>query len=553
MDVAPGAYVTSNIRLVEELGRGGMGSVWVADHLGLNTRVAVKFILAELDGAEDERLTRFRGEASVASQIKSPHVVQMFDHGVTDSGTPYIVMELLHGESLKERLQRDGPLDPEQTSKLVAQVAQVLAAAHQLGIVHRDIKPGNLFLVATAYDLFVKVLDFGIAKRTGPTAEGVTATGAFLGSPQFMSPETIGDARSADPRADLWSLAGVAYEAMLGRPAFAGESLGMVLSAVVAFRYTPPSQVAPPFAGFDGWFARAFHPEMGQRFQSASELADSFQAIASGQGTVGPPPAGHPVASYGTDGQATGPAAVVPAPVGAAVAGQSADWVDGPTELAPQVPSVPVGGQVPPRKRGWIWAVASLLAVGVAVVVTIVIVTEGPRKADKERSSSRDEDDDDSEARVETTATSAAPAGSGSARTVAARPPGVVGRPPPPPGKTTTTATATATATAKAKAPAAAGLEGKMASCWGICSECKYSGAGSSATAIVSFRPDGSVSGVNVTGPAAQFGTFKRCVMERGFQKSYPPSVRDAGTAISSVALPKCEFDSKSQRWHCGS
>ncbi len=552
MDVAPGAVVTSNVRLVEELGRGGMGSVWVADHLGLSTRVAVKFILAELDGEEDERLTRFRSEASVASQIKSPHVVQMFDHGVTDSGTPYIVMELLQGESLKERLQREGPLGLEQTSKLIAQIAQVLSAAHQLGIVHRDIKPGNVFLVTNAYDLFVKVLDFGIAKRTGPTANGVTATGAFLGSPQFMSPETIGDARSADPRADLWSLSAVAYEALLGRPAFAGESLGMVLSAVVAFRYMPPSQVAPAFAAFDGWFARAFHPEMGQRFQSASELADSFQAVASGQGTVAPLPAGQPLASPGgTDGQPGAPIVVAPGPVGAAVAGQSADWLDGPTELAPRVPPVPALGQAPRRKRGWIWAVVTLLAVGVAVVVTIAIVTDGSGKTKKERSSYRDEEDDDdgSEVRAEKMATSATTASSGSERTVAARPPGVVGGPPP----TKAPPIATATATATAKAPAAAGLEGQMASCWNICSECHYSHAASSATAIVSFRPDGSVSGVNVTGPAAQFGTYKRCVMERGFQKSYPQSVRDAGTAVSSAALPKCELDKKTLRWHCGS
>ncbi len=555
MDVAPGAYVTSNICLVEELGRGGMGSVWVADHFGLSTRVAVKFISAEVADREGETLTRFRAEASVAAQIKSPHVVQMFDHGVTDSGTPYIVMELLQGESLKERLQRGGHLDLGQTSKLVAQVAQVLAAAHQLGIVHRDIKPGNIFLVTTAYDLFAKVLDFGIAKRTGPTADGVTATGAFLGSPQFMSPETIGDARSADQRADGWSLAGVAYEAMLGRPAFAGETLGMVLSAVVAFRYTPPSQVAPPLAAFDAWFARAFHSDIAQRFQSVSELADSFQAIAGGQAMLAQPPTGPPVASFGADGQAAGPPATAAVSGVAAVSGQSASYCDAPTQLAPHAPLVPASSQVAPRKSGWIWVLAALAVLGLGVVVTVALVTVWPTGADKKRSSYRDEADDDDRPKASkaTTTKSASSAGSSSARVIAGRPPKVVGPPPPPPGKTTPTATPTATTSTKARAPAAAGLEGKMVACWRTCSECHYSKAGSSATATVSFRPDGSVSALAVSGPAAQFGTFTRCVKERGFQKSYPQSVRDAGTAISSASLPKCEFDKHLQRWQCGS
>ena len=142
-----GEHVTEHIRLVRELGRGAMGSVWVADHLTLETHVAVKFINRQLlDAGDDEDMRqRFSREARSAAHIKSPHVVQIFDHGVMDDGAPYIIMELLEGESLAQRIEV-GPLSLEDSARVVVQVARGLAVAHERGIVHRDIKPENIFL-----------------------------------------------------------------------------------------------------------------------------------------------------------------------------------------------------------------------------------------------------------------------------------------------------------------------------------------------------------------------------------------------------------------------
>ncbi len=147
MELAPGIMVTPTVRLVRLLGQGGMGSVWVADHLTLKTEVAVRFLLADLVRSNPGMLARFEREASAAARIKSPHVVATFDYGVVEDGTPYIVMELLDGESLSERVARAGPLSVGETGQVLAQVAKALRKAHQLGIVHRDIKPDNLFLV----------------------------------------------------------------------------------------------------------------------------------------------------------------------------------------------------------------------------------------------------------------------------------------------------------------------------------------------------------------------------------------------------------------------
>jgi len=203
MALGPGTLVGSNVRLVRVLGQGGMGSIWVADHLTLQTQVAVKFMTAEVaknpDGA-----ARFTREASAAAQIKSPHVVQTFDHGLTDEGVPFIVMELLEGEDLSRRIQHDGKMSPEHVAPIVSQVSKALYRAHALGIVHRDIKPENIFLSDVDDELLVKVLDFGIAKRSKEVGFSMTSTGAMVGTPYYMSPEQVMSAKNVDLRSDLW-------------------------------------------------------------------------------------------------------------------------------------------------------------------------------------------------------------------------------------------------------------------------------------------------------------------------------------------------------------
>jgi serine/threonine protein kinase len=209
--------VTPNVRLVRPIGEGAMGEVWVADHLTLKTQVAVKFISEEMDLSDPEVLGRFKREASTAAQIKSPYVVQTFDQGVTPHGTPYIVMELLDGESLGDRLDRTGWLSLRQTAQVLAHTAKALNAAHKLGIIHRDIKPDNLFLVPTDDRLMVKGLDFGIAKEAHlPKMGGLTSPGVLVGTPEFMSPEQILTPGEVTFRADLWALAVVAYLCVTG-------------------------------------------------------------------------------------------------------------------------------------------------------------------------------------------------------------------------------------------------------------------------------------------------------------------------------------------------
>ncbi len=297
MELEAGTLVTPNVRLVKLLGKGGMGSVWVADHETLYTQVAVKFISVDLAQRDSNLTERFSREASLAAKIKSPHVVQTFDHGVMDDGTPFIVMELLEGESLGARLARTGALSLRETAKLVAQVAEVLSTAHGMGVVHRDIKPDNLFLINTGYEIFVKVLDFGVAKQTQlPDQHAMTTTGAMVGTPFYMSPELIQSAKSADSRADIWALGVVAYEAMTGRVPFLGETIGSLCIAIASTDFVPASrkrQGVPPT--LDSWFDQVFARDSSQRFATAKAMAEALKAITAevedmGQASTEPKP-----------------------------------------------------------------------------------------------------------------------------------------------------------------------------------------------------------------------------------------------------------------------
>ncbi|MEO6603632.1 MAG: serine/threonine-protein kinase, partial [Polyangiaceae bacterium] len=171
-DFAAGTLLAGKYRLESLIGRGGMGSVWRAEHLGLNAPVAVKLLnLVHFDGAS-EALNRFHREARAAAAIRSPHVVQILDHGVDPAfGVPFIVMELMEGESLANRLTRCGRIAPADVGRIFAHVARALSRAHEAGIVHRDVKPANL-MVTDAGEL--KIVDFGLAKMAGTdvTREG---------------------------------------------------------------------------------------------------------------------------------------------------------------------------------------------------------------------------------------------------------------------------------------------------------------------------------------------------------------------------------------------
>ncbi len=287
----PEMMVTPTVRLVRPLGKGGMGSVWVAEHLALEAEVAVKFLLPEmLELDKANPLERFKREAKAAAQVKHPHVVQMLDQGVMDDDTPYLVMELLEGESLAERFVRAGKMAPSEVTRLVSQVARALAAAHARHIVHRDIKPGNIFLVEAGGPLFCKVLDFGIAKRTaGQVDESNTATGVLMGVPHYLSPERL-HGKQTDHQADLWALAAVAYRALLGKPPFEGETWTVLGMRICLGAHTAPSELDPTLEpALDAWFRKAFAVDPQDRFASAAALGETFQAALEGREPEGVP------------------------------------------------------------------------------------------------------------------------------------------------------------------------------------------------------------------------------------------------------------------------
>jgi len=271
-----GTEITKNVKLVRVLSRGGAGTIWVGHHQMLDMLVAVKLISRTIMSSEAR--ARFTREALVAAQLKSAHVVRMFDHGTTPDGHPFIVMELCSGEDLGCRLRRSGQLSPAETRRIVKQLASALSEAHARGFVHRDIKPGNIFLeYGDDGQPFVRLLDFGLAKQLDGSALLRTATGIVLGTPSYMSPEQAFDASRSDHQADLWAVAAVAYHCLTGQRPFRAESYGGLCVALSRGQFPPPSVIRPELGGsFDAFFSRAFQPDVRLRYQSARELRDGL-------------------------------------------------------------------------------------------------------------------------------------------------------------------------------------------------------------------------------------------------------------------------------------
>jgi serine/threonine-protein kinase len=272
---APGVVVANRYRLVRQLGVGGMGTVWLADDLLLDSRCALKLI--DDDKAQsDEVRVRFAREAKVAAQLRGAHVVDVFEHGEWEA-TPFIAMEYLEGEDLGTRLDRQGVLDAATTYRIAAHVARALARAHAFGIVHRDLKPENIFLVPGDDGEIAKVLDFGIAKHDAYSLrDKATKTGSFLGTPYYVSPEQA-RGKQTDHRSDLWSLGVIVFQCLTGRPPFESEALGELMGLILYEDLPRPSAVRPDLSpAFDFWWERAAKRDREERFQSAKEFADSL-------------------------------------------------------------------------------------------------------------------------------------------------------------------------------------------------------------------------------------------------------------------------------------
>jgi serine/threonine-protein kinase len=293
-----GTVLGDAYRLTRVIGRGGMGAVFEGQHLRLNKRVAVKMMTREL--AENaEALARFRREAEVTSQLGHPHIVQVFDFGVSAAGEPYLVMELLEGEDLDQRLRRVGRLPLPAATNIIKQVSSALAATHGKGIVHRDLKPANIFLLTVDETDFVKVVDFGISKVRAATTR-LTAASVVMGTPYYMSPEQAsGRVDEIDHRTDQWALACIAYELLAGRPPFTGENAASLLYQVVHQAPSPLTTRAPEVpAALDQVLGCALAKPIEERFASMTLFARAFEDAVAGRAVAGlaaapvaPPPA----------------------------------------------------------------------------------------------------------------------------------------------------------------------------------------------------------------------------------------------------------------------
>jgi serine/threonine-protein kinase len=397
--LAAGRLVAGRYRLARRLAGGGMGEVWLAEHTGLDAPVAVKFMHPKLVAVPPAR-TRFEREAKAAAQIRSPHVVHVYDHGI-DDGVPFIVMEYLEGEDLGQRLRRTEVLAPQAAVRLCTQVARGLHRAHRLGIVHRDLKPGNIFL-SKADDDMVKILDFGIAKETGrPVVSGeATTSGTVLGSPHYMSPEQC-RGLPVGPASDLWALGVILFRVITGRRPFEASDVGDLIVRICTDPVPRASEVSPILpAAMDGFFQRALAREAGERFGSAPDLAYAFAAALLGAegGTVGvrqAAPSWDELPGLDPDGapeswrapDATGPSrSRSSAALAAALGPRSAPAVsdrpedtlttgestpDAPTEMPIEVSSVELGPgkRARPPARRWLLGLAS--AAGLAAILVL--------------------------------------------------------------------------------------------------------------------------------------------------------------------------------------
>jgi serine/threonine protein kinase len=347
-----GQVIAGRYRLIRVLGKGGMGSVWLAEHLSLRTPIAVKLIHFEAAKNANAR-ARFEREAQIVARIRSAHVVKVLDHGVTDAGLPYIAMECLVGESLRDRLQARGRLPLAATGKVISHLCRALGRAHEAGLVHRDLKPENIFIANEDDGEIIKILDFGVAKATdilSTAGMDPTRTGALLGTPYYMSPEQAQGLKTVDHRSDLWAVGVLAFECLTGKRPFTAPALGPLIAKIVAAPLPTLSATAPDAgipAEVDAWLQKALARDPGARFSSAKELSDSF-LVAAGVADTMDRSSALPAAAPPNMPAPHAPAPALPAPD---LADNAATILLDSSAAAPPyaMPPQPTGGAAPPQ------------------------------------------------------------------------------------------------------------------------------------------------------------------------------------------------------------
>jgi len=274
-----GSVLDGKLRIEGLLASGAAGDVYKALHLGLGTHVAVKVLRPGGGETADIRKRRFLREARVAARLRSPHVVRVFDIVAGDGDLPYIVMELLEGETLAERVQRDGPLPVRDAVEFIRQAAHALGEMHDAGIVHRDVKPSNLFLEQGADGTRkVKLLDFGVAALRQPVSRdsGLTFSEAFIGTPRYMAPEQVRSSKAVDARADVWALAVSLHELLAGTPPFDGQTVIAILNQIERGSARPLERAGVP-AGLAALIRRCMSQDPDARPANARALAAELE------------------------------------------------------------------------------------------------------------------------------------------------------------------------------------------------------------------------------------------------------------------------------------
>jgi serine/threonine protein kinase len=282
--VKPGDLISRRYRLIRLLDEGGMGEVWAAKNELTQKHFAIKFLLPSLAERRD-LLERFVREARTAGSLDHRSIVDVFDVAQAEDGQPFIVMELLAGETLESHLDRVGRLTSLEAAAYIAQIADGLTLAHAAGIVHRDLSSANVFLSRNPDGgrALPKILDFGVSKTIGPDAIDRTQTGngAVLGSPEFMSPEQARGAEAVDGRTDIWSLGIVLYQSLTGTPPFRAKNYNALMVSIMTWAHRPLLEVTP---SVDKELAEVVESclvkDRHHRLQTARELADRLGKIA---------------------------------------------------------------------------------------------------------------------------------------------------------------------------------------------------------------------------------------------------------------------------------
>jgi eukaryotic-like serine/threonine-protein kinase len=288
-DPIVGQHLAGRYEVVRKIGEGGMGAVYEARHLKIDKRVAVKVLLDKYAQKADV-VARLEQEARLASAIGHENIVDITDFGETDDGRTFVVMEFLEGESLGALLQRDGPLLPRRAVTIARQVASALGAAHDKGVVHRDVKPENIFITQRGDGDFVKVVDFGISKamRASDIEEEsprLTQTGMVLGTPLYLSPEQARGEEHLDHRIDIYALGTILYETLTGEVPFHGANYLSIISQILSQEPKPLSQARPDLGispALEQVVTRAMTKDRDERYQTMREFDADLAAVESG-------------------------------------------------------------------------------------------------------------------------------------------------------------------------------------------------------------------------------------------------------------------------------